>query len=105
MFFGLTNSPATFQWTMNRMFREMKMQYPTELFVYMDDILITTNDDQTRHRQIIHKVLDKLEEELYFLRLAKCEFEKDRVDYLGVIISREQIHIDPIKVEGLRKWP
>jgi len=95
----------TFQQTMNHMFREMKMRYPTKLFVYMDDILIATNDNQTHHQQIVHKVLDKLEEESYFLRLAKCEFEKDKVDYLGVIISRERIHIDPIKVEGLRKWP
>ncbi len=47
MFFGLTNSPATFQRTMNHMFREMKMQYPNELFVYMDDILIATDDDLT----------------------------------------------------------
>jgi len=45
MFFGLTNSPATFQRTMNRMFREMKMRYLNELFVYMDDILVATNDD------------------------------------------------------------
>jgi len=67
MFFRLTNSPATFQRTMNRMFREMKMCYPTELFVYMDDILITTSDDQPRHQQIVHEVLDKLEEESYFL--------------------------------------
>ncbi len=42
MFFGLTNSPATFQRTMNCMFREMKMCYPTKLFVYMDDILIVS---------------------------------------------------------------
>ncbi len=49
MFFGLTNSPATFQQTMNHMFREMKMQYPNELFVYMDGILVTTNDDLARH--------------------------------------------------------
>ena len=71
----------------------------------MDDILIATNDNLTRHRQIIHQVLDKLEEESYFLRLAKCEFKKEKVNYLGVIISRERIHIDPIKVEGLRNWP
>src|SRR6266478_7093881 len=105
MFFGLTNSPATFQQTMNRMFREMKMRYPNELFVYMDDILVATNDDLTRHRQIVHQVLDKLEEESYFLQPAKCEFEKEKVDYLGVVISRERIHIDPIKVEGLKQWP
>ncbi len=105
MFFGLTNSLATFQHTMNRMFREMKMRYPTELFVYMDNILSATSDDLTCHRQIVHEVLDKLEEESYFLQLAKCKFEKEKVDYLGVVISRERIHIDPIKVEGLRNWP
>jgi len=49
MFFGLTNSPTTFQRTMNQMFREMKMQYPTELFIYMDDILIVTDNDLARH--------------------------------------------------------
>ena len=43
------------------------MQYPNELFVYMDDILVATNDDLARHRQIVHQVLDKLEEESYFL--------------------------------------
>ncbi len=90
---------------MNRMFREMKMQYPMELFVYMDDILIATDDDLTCHRQIVHQVLDKLEKESYFLRPTKCEFEKEKVDYLGVVISRERIHIDPLKVEGLRNWP
>ncbi len=47
MFFGLTNSPATFQRTMNCMFREMKMQYPNKLFIYMDDILIAMNNDLT----------------------------------------------------------
>jgi len=52
---------------MNHMFREMKMRYPTELFIYMDDILITTSDNQACHRQIVHEVLDKLEKESYFL--------------------------------------
>jgi len=50
-------------------------------------------------------VLDKLEEESYFLQPAKCEFEKERINYLGVVISWERIHIDPIKVEGLKNWP
>ena len=67
MFFGLTNSPTTFQCTMNHMFREMKMHYPTELFVYMDNILIATGNNLACHWQIIHEVLDKLEEESYFL--------------------------------------
>ncbi len=71
----------------------------------MDDILIVMDNNIARHRQIVHKVLNKLEEESYFLRLAKCEFEKDKVDYLGVVISKERIHVDPMKVEGLANWP
>ena len=105
MFFGLTNSPATFQRTINQMFREMKMHYPTELFIYMDDILITTCDNINQHWQITHEVLDKLQEESYFLQLAKCEFKKEKVDYLGVVISKERIHINPMKVKGLANWP
>jgi hypothetical protein len=105
MYFGLTNSPATFQRAMNRMFREMKMRYPTELFVYMDDILIATTNDTTRHRRIVHEVLDKLEEESFFLKPHKCEFEKTKVDYLGVVIDGDQVRVDPTKVEGLKEWP
>src|SRR6266436_9855495 len=71
----------------------------------MDDILIVMDNNIARHQQIVHEVLDKLGEESYFLRLAKCKFEKDKVDYLGVVISRERIHINPVKVKGLKNWP
>ncbi len=50
-------------------------------------------------------MLDKLEEESYFLRPTKCKFEKEKIDYLGVVISRKRIHINPVKVEGLKQWP
>jgi len=45
MFFSLTNSPATFSCAMNRMFHHLTNKYPTELFVYMDNILIATRGD------------------------------------------------------------
>ncbi len=89
MFFRLTNSPATFQCTMNQMFRELKMQYPAKLFIYMDNILIATHNDLTQHRQNVHKVLDKLEQESYFLCLTKCKCKKEQVNYLEVVISKE----------------
>jgi hypothetical protein len=47
MLFGLTNSPPTFCWAMERMLRYLMHKYPTELFVYMDDILIATPSDIT----------------------------------------------------------
>lgn len=67
MFFGLTNSPATFCRAMARMFRDLVNKYPTKLFVYMDDILITTKDNLDHHRQIVDDVLELLAKESYFL--------------------------------------
>jgi hypothetical protein len=50
MFFGLTNSPATFQRFMDRIFAPLKWRYPGLIFVYMDDILIATGGDRELHR-------------------------------------------------------
>jgi Reverse transcriptase (RNA-dependent DNA polymerase) len=50
MYFGLTNSPLTFQKTMDCLFHPLKDKYPGMLFVYMDDILIATSDDLPLHR-------------------------------------------------------
>jgi Reverse transcriptase (RNA-dependent DNA polymerase) len=75
MYFGLTNSPLTFQKTMDRLFRPLKDKYPGMLFVYMDDILIATNNDLSLHRRIVHDVLDLLETESFFLKPSKCKFE------------------------------
>jgi Reverse transcriptase (RNA-dependent DNA polymerase) len=49
MYFGLMNSPPTFQKTMDRLFHPLKDKYPGMLFVYMDDILIATSDDLPLH--------------------------------------------------------
>ena len=87
MFFGLTNSPATFCRTMARMFWHLCNKYPTELFVYMDDILIATKNNLSRHWEIIDAVLDTLYRESYFLCPAKCVFEQKCIEYLGVIVD------------------
>src|ERR1700761_1965086 len=105
MFFGLTNSPATFCRTMARMFRHLTNKYPTELFVYMNNILIATKDNLERHREIVDAVLDLLAEESYFLRPSKCVFEQRKIEYLGIVIDGNQLSIDPTKAEGLRNWP
>ena len=58
MFFGLTNSPATFQTMMNAIFEEELRE--DWLTIYMDDILIHTRDDVEYHRGKVHHILDKL---------------------------------------------
>jgi Reverse transcriptase (RNA-dependent DNA polymerase) len=75
MYFGLTNSPPTFQKMMDCLFCPLKDKYLGMLFIYMDDILIATADDLPLHQQIIHDVLDLLEAESFFLKPSKCKFE------------------------------
>jgi hypothetical protein len=102
MFFGLTNSPATFQTMMNDMFTDMISE--GVVVVYLDDILIFTKDLE-EHRWITHRVLGRLAEHQLYLRPEKCEFEKTRIEYLGLIILENQVEMDPVKVAGVGEWP
>ena len=82
MFFGLTNSPATFQTMMNDIFRDLIME--GVIMVYLDDILIFT-ETLEQHREVTRQVLALLRKHKLFLKPDKCEFEKTRVEYLGSI--------------------
>jgi hypothetical protein len=106
MLFGLTNSPSTFCHAMERMFHLLTHKYPTELFVYVDDVLVTTDNNIECHRQIVHEVLDLLAEESYFfLHPAKCSFEQTHITYLGVIVKGNKLLPDPKKTGTLKDWP
>jgi len=102
MFFGLTNSPATFQ----TMVDDELMEFIDhgEGSVYMDDIVIHTDGMEEEHEAIVHKWLDKLEELSLFLKPSKCEFHKKEVEYLGMIVSNGAVRMDPIKVQGITQW-
>ena len=83
MFFGLTNSPATFQTMMNSLFKDLIDE--GVVIVYIDDILIFTEDLEL-HRKVVKRVLDILRGNELYLKAEKCEFEKIQVEYLGLII-------------------
>ena len=102
MFFGLTNSPATFQTMMNDIFIELIDG--NVVIVYMDDILIFT-ETLDHHREVVKKVLELLEKNKLYLKPEKCEFEKEKIEYLGLIISHGRIEMDPVKIEGVSSWP
>jgi hypothetical protein len=95
MFFGLTNSPATFQTMMNEIFIDMISE--GVVVVYLDDILIFTKT-LDEHRQVTRRVLGRLVEHELFLRPEKCEFKKTRIEYLGLIISENHVEMDLVKV-------
>jgi hypothetical protein len=74
------------------------------IVVYLDDILIFTKT-LDEHRQVTRRVLGRLAEHKLFLRPEKCEFEKTRIKYLGLIISENHVEMDPVKVAGVAEWP
>ncbi len=102
MFFGLTNSPAMFQWMMNDIFRDLIGE--GKVTIYLDDILIFSKN-LNEHRQIFKRVLQCLRENKLFLKAEKCKFEVLETEYLGVIISENSIRMDPVKIAGITEWP
>ena len=95
MFFGLTNSPTTFQNMMNDLLGDMD-----GVIVYMDDICIHAKTLE-ESRRITTEVLKRLEENNLFLKPQKCSFEKSEIKFLGLIISAEGVRMDPKKIEGV----
>src|SRR5258708_14500935 len=102
MFFGLCNSPATFQTMMNDILRPFIDH--NEAVCYMDDILIYSSSLMD-HQRITQEILQTLHSYKLFLRLEKCKFECREVDYLGLIISKDHVAMDPVKVQGVTDWP
>ena len=102
MFFGLCNSPTTFQRFMNNSFRDMIAE--GWLVVYMDDLLISSPDHNldTEHTK---RVLQRLKELDLHLKIKKCKFGVSHIDYLGMILSPGHIEMDPTKLDGIRNWP
>ena len=104
MFFGLTNSPATFQTMMNTpIFTEELLE--GWVTIYMDDILVHTPDNLALHWRRVHQILDKLQRHDLFLKPEKCLFEKHEMEFLGVVLCKGQICMDNAKLKGVADWP
>jgi len=73
MFFGVTNSPATFQTMMNDVFRTVIVE--GIVVVYLDNILIFMKTKE-EHKQVVRRVLEILAEHKLFLCPEKCEFHR-----------------------------
>src|SRR5258708_22981425 len=69
----------------------------------MDDILIYSSSLMD-HWRITQEILQTLRSYKLFLQLEKCKFECREVDYLGLVISKDHVAMDPVKVEGVADW-
>ena len=98
--FGLSNAPAVFQALVNDVLRDMLNRY---VFVYLDDILIFSPDEDT-HVRHVHQVLQRLLTHQLFVKAEKCEFHVSSVAFLGFIVSQDNIQMDPAKVSAVTEW-
>ena len=107
MFFGLTNSPATFQAMMDHILQPWGDKWALEDVYgswYMDDVLVASRNKK-KHQQAVHELLDILEANDLFLKPEKCIWEQPSVDYLGLILEEGVMRMDPAKVAGIAMWP
>src|SRR5713226_2660240 len=70
----------------------------------MDDILIATKTME-QHWDLVKQVLQHLQDNNLFLKPEKCNFEKEQMDYLRLILKPRHIAMDPIKLQGIADWP
>jgi len=101
MYFGLTNSPTTFQTMMNNLFQNLINQGDTATFI--DDILVAT-DTEEGHNELVEEVLKRLEENNLFVKLEKYKWKVREVEFLGVVIGPRGVEIQKEKVEGVLNW-
>lgn len=102
IYFGLTNSPTTFQMLMNMIFADLITG--EKVAVYTDNILIYSADKAT-YQEITHKVLQRLKEYDMYLKLEKCKFNCNCIKYLGMIIEPGHVSMDHGKTAAVANWP
>ncbi|KAL0545083.1 hypothetical protein IC582_020224 [Cucumis melo] len=100
MSFGLTNAPAVFMDLMNRVFREF---LDTFVIVFIDDILIYSKTE-AEHEKHLRMVLQTLRDNKLYAKFSKCEFWLKQVSFLGHVVSKAGVSVDPAKIEAVTGW-
>jgi len=102
MFFGLTNSPATFQAMMNELLRDLINM--GKVVAFIDDVIVGT-EDKEGHDELVAEIIKRLEENDLYVKLEKCKWKVREVGFLGVIIEPDRIKMEEEKVKGILDWP
>ena len=102
MFFGLTNSPVTFQAMMNEILRDLINTGKVALFI--DDVIIWLEGEE-RHNKLVAEMIRKLEENSLYMKPEKYKWKVKEVEFLGVVIGPKGIKMEEGKVKEILEWP
>lgn len=95
--FGLTNSPATWQRLVDRLLGAEMEPYA---FVYLDDIIVVTSTFE-KHLEILEEIFKRLLSAGLTLSREKCQFCRHELKYLGYVVDKRGLHVDPDKVAAI----
>ncbi|GJW07185.1 putative reverse transcriptase domain-containing protein [Tanacetum coccineum] len=98
--FGLTNAPAVFMDLMNRVCKPYLDKF---VIVFIDDILIYSKKKE-EHEVHLKLVLELLRKKKLYAKFSKCEFWLQEVHFLGHVVNKSGIHVDPSKIEAVKNW-
>ena len=102
MFFGLTNSPVTFQTIINELLRDLiNMKKVT---VFIDDMIVGTEDEE-EHDKLVIEIIKRLEKNNLYVKPEKCKWKVREVGFLGVVIGPDRIKMEKEKVKDVLDWP
>jgi len=102
MFFGLTNSLATFQTMMNDLLRDMVVE--EKVVVFIDNVMIAM-EIKEGHDEIVEEVLRRLKENDLFVKSEKCMWKVREVGFLEVVIGSDEVRMEKEKVQRVIDWP
>jgi hypothetical protein len=98
--FGLTNAPSYFMNMMNKVFMEFLDKF---VIVFINDILVYSKNNE-EHERHLRLIMEKLREHKLYAKFSKCEFWLSEVAFLGHIVSKKGIVVDPSKVTAVIEW-
>ena len=102
MFFGLMNSPATFQAMINELLRDL---INIEKVVAFTNDMIVGTEDKKEHDELVAEIIKRLEENDLYVKPEKCKWKVREVGFLGVVIELEGIRMEEEKMKGVLDWP
>jgi hypothetical protein len=74
------------------------------VLVFFDDILIY-NKTWTNHLAHVDRVLHILSQHQLFLKQSKCDFGASEIEYLGHLVGKDNVGVDPKNIEAMQDWP